>query len=198
MKLVKTIAIITLSVLLAISAFFNIFITSMLEIKDVKSFKQVLLCRELMNSFGQLGNTDTTVGDSADTTIDTDVPSTEIKVPETEAPKDAQVIYNENGVKISLVSQELTLYGPKLKFFIENNTDRALTIQLTDLYIDGLQSGSVYMYCGDLSANRKAYETIDLYDYETFPSVIEFVVEISDPDTYDTIIKTDRMYLCLD
>jgi hypothetical protein len=198
MKLAKTITIITLSVLLAISAFFNIFITSMLEIKDVKSFKQVFLCRELMNSFGQLSNTDTTVGDSADTTIDTDVPSTEIKVPEAEAPENAEIIYNENGVKISLVSQELTLYGPKLKFFIENNTDRALTIQLTDLYIDGLQSGSVYMYCGDLSANRKAYETIDLYDYETFPSVIEFVVEISDPDTYDTIIKTDRMYLCLD
>jgi hypothetical protein len=198
MKLAKTIAIMALSVMLTLSLSLNIFILTIFEIKDVESFKQVLLCRELMNSFGQLGNTDTDVDDSVDITVDTDAPSTEIKVPEAEAPKDAQVIYNENGVKISLVSQEITLFGPKLKFFVENNTDRALTIQLTDLYIDGIQSGSVYMYCGDLSANRKAYETIDLYDYETFPSVIEFVVEISDPDTYDTIIETDRMYLCLD
>jgi hypothetical protein len=196
MKLAKTIAIITLSVMLTLSLSLNIFIFTIFEIKDVNSFKQALLCRELFESLSQLGDTDTDYSD--DITVDTDAPNTEIKVPEAEAPEEAEVIYDENGVKISLVSKELTLFGPKLKFFVENNTDKALTIQLTDLYIDGIQSGPVYMYCGGLSANRKAYETIDLYDYETFPSVIEFVVEISDPDTYDTIIKTDRMYLCLD
>lgn len=198
MKLAKTIAIVALSVMLTLSLSLNIFILTIFEIKDVESFKQVLLCRELMNSFGQLGNTDTDVDNSADITVDHDVPGTEIKVPEAEAPKDAQVIYNENGVKISLVSQEITLFGPALEFFVENNTDQTLDIYLTDIYIDGIQADFTGMYCSELAADRKAYETLFLDDCETFPSVIEFVVQIQDPDTWTTIIETDRMYLCLD
>jgi hypothetical protein len=195
MKLVKTIAIITLSVMLTLSLSLNVFIITLLEIKDVDSFKQVLLCRELIDSMSQLD--DTTAGESTDKV---ETPDTEVKVPEVEAPEVAEVIYNENGIKISFVAQELGLMGPSLKFFVENNTDQTLDICLTNIYIDGIQAEYTGMYCNELAAGRKAYETLTLWesDYEGFPSVIEFVVKIQNPETWDTIVETDRMYICLD
>jgi len=198
MKLVKTIAIITLSVLLAISAFFNIFITSMLEIKDVKSFKQVLLCRELIDSMGQLSE-DTTNTDKPE------IPNIETTVPEvqTKEPNEEMIIYNENGVKISYIAQELGLLGPSLKFFVENNTDQTLDVCLTDIYIDGFKADLSGMYCSSLDAGKKAYESLTLYEFEyeafsDFPSVIEFVVKIQNSETWNTIVETKPMYLCLD
>jgi hypothetical protein len=155
----------------------------MLEIKDVESFKQVLLCRELlkMNQFG-----------------DTDKPNTENKIPE--VPKNAEVIYNENGVKIYFIGQELGLMGPSLKFLVENNTNQILDIKLTNLYIDGFQAEYTGMYCNELAAGKKAYETMTLWENgcETFPSVIEFVVQIQNSTTWNTIVETKPMYLCLD
>jgi hypothetical protein len=195
MKLVKTIAIITLSVMLTLSLSLNVFIITLLEIKDVDSFKQVLLCRELIDSMSQLD--DTTAGESTDKV---ETPDTEVKVPEAEAPEDAEVIYNENGIKISFVAQELGLMGPSLKFFVENNTDQTLDICLTNIYIDGIQAEYTGMYCNELAAGRKAYETLTLWesDYEGFPSVIEFVVKIQDSTSWNTIVETKPMYLCLD
>jgi len=201
MKLIKTITIITLSVLLAISAFFNIFITSMLEIKDVESFKQVLLCRELIDSMGQLSEDTTNTDDPVDP-VDT---NTETKVPEvqTKEPNEEMIIYNEKDVKISYVAQELGLMGPSLKFYIENNTNQTLDICLTDIYIDGFKADFSGMYCSALGAGKKAYESLTLYEFEyedfsDFPSVIEFVVKIQDSASWNTIVETDRMYLCLD
>lgn len=198
MKLVKTITIITLSVLLAISAFFNIFITSMLEIKDVKSFKQVLLCRELIDSMGQLSGDTTNTNNPVDTDTETKVPEVQTKEPNEE-----MIIYNEKGVKISYVAQELGLMGPSLKFYVENNTNQTLDIYLTDIYIDGFKADFSGMYCSELGAGKKAYESLTLYEFEyedfsDFPSVIEFVVKIQDSASWNTIVETDRMYLCLD
>ncbi len=202
MKLAKTIIIMVLSVLLAISIFFNIFITTILEIKDVESFKQVLLCRELIESMNQLSDTDNNgkVDVPSSDLVDTESPDAEIPSTSNKAPADASVIYNENGVKISFVEQELGLMGPSLKFYVENNTDQALDICLTNIYIDGIQAEYTGMYCNELAAGRKAYETITLWesDYEGFPSVIEFVVKIQDSDTWNTIVETEPMYLCLD
>lgn len=198
MKLVKTIAIITLSVLLAISAFFNIFITSMLEIKDVKSFKQVLLCHELIDSMGQLSE-DTANTDKPET------PNIETTVPEvqTKEPNEEMIIYNENGVKISYIAQELGLLGSSLKFFVENNTDQTLDVCLTDIYIDGFKADLSGMYCSSLGAGKKAYESLTLYEFEyedfsDFPSVIEFVIKIQNSETWNIIVETKPMYLCLD
>jgi hypothetical protein len=197
MKLAKTITIIVLSVLLAISAFFNIFITSMLEIKDVKSFKQVLLCRELIDSMGQLSE-DTTNTDKPET------PNIETTVPEvqTKEPNEEMIIYNEKGVKISYVAQELGLLGPSLKFFVENNTDQTLDVCLTDIYIDGFKADLSSMYCSSLGAGKKAYESLTLYEFEyedfsDFPSVIQFVVKIKDSASWNTIVETELLSLPL-
>lgn len=197
-NLAKTVAIITLAVLLIFSLALNIFIITIFEIKDLESFKQVLLCRELVESMSQLDNTD--VDAPTDTVVDAEKPDTEIKIPEAAAPEDAEVIYNENGITISFVGQETGLMGPSLKFFVENDTDQTLDICLTNIYIDGIQAEYTGMYCNKLGAGKKAYETLTIWedDYEGFPSVVEFVVQIQDPETWNIITETDAMYLCLD
>jgi hypothetical protein len=201
MKNVKTIAIIALSILLVFSLSLNIFIFSMFEIKDAESFKQALLCKELLESFNQSATivdrpNNSNQQDSSNT--DTTVPDVQIKEPT----KD-MIIYNANGVKISFVAQELGMMGPSLKFYVENNTDRVLDICLTDIYIDGFKAEFVGMYCDELAAGKKAYESLimwesDYEDFSDFPSVIEFVVKIQDSATWNTIDETEPMYLQLD
>ncbi len=196
MKLVKTIAIITLAVLLAISVFFNIFITSMLEIKDVKSFKQVLLCRELVNSMNQPSEDTSNKNETVDTYPETTEPTNKV-------PTDASIIYNENGVKIMLVDQELGLLGPSLKFYIENNTDKALDIRLTDVYIDGFKADYSSLYCDNLGAGKKAYDSLtmwesDFEEHTEFPSVVQFVVMVQDSESWNVIAETEHINICLD
>ena len=205
MKFAKTIAIIALSVLLAFSVFFNIFITSMLEIKDVKSFKQVLLCRELINSMNQAPEDDMSIGTESPNMNTPNTDDTEALIPDTsnKVPADATTIYNENGIKIMFVGQELGLLGPTLTFYIENNTTQTLNIYLTDIYIDGFRAEYCGMYCDGLRASKKAYESLSLWesdysDFSDFPSVIEFVIEIQDATSYYTLVETDPMYLCLE
>jgi hypothetical protein len=204
MKLVKTIAIITLSVMLTLSVSLNIFIITLLEIEDVDSFKQVLLCRELMDSMSQLQGDAENTSKPVDTT-QPETPNTETEIPNIidKAPTDAEVIYNENGVKISYVEQELGLMGPSLKFYVENNTDQTLDICLTNIYIDGFKAEYCGMYCSELGAGKKAYESLTLWesdyeDFSEFPSVIEFVVKIQDSTSWNTLVETEPMYICLD
>lgn len=201
MKNVKTIAIIALSVLLVFSLSLNIFIFSMFEIKDAESFKQALLCKELLESFNQSATivdrpNNSNQQDSSNT--DTTVPDVQIKEPT----KD-MIIYNANGVKISFVAQEIGMMGPSLKFYVENNTNQTLDICLTDIYIDGYKAEFVGMYCDELAAGKKAYESLTMWesdyeDFSDFPSVIEFVVKIQDSASWNTIVETEPMYLQLD
>ena len=202
MKLAKTIAIITLSILLIMSVAMNIFIFSMFEIKDAESFKQALLCRELLDSLGQISTPDTSepTNNQQPNSSNTDntVPDVQTKEPNRE-----MIIYNANGVKISFVAQEIGLLGPSLKFYIENNTKQTLDICLTDIYIDGFKAEFAGMYCSELAAGKKAYESITLYEFEyedfsDFPSVVEFVVKIQDSATWATIDETDSMCIRLD
>lgn len=201
MKNVKTIAIIALSILLVFSLSLNIFIFSMFEIKDAESFKQALLCKELLDSF----NKSATIIDRPNNNNQQDSSNTGTTVPDVQIkePTKDMIIYNANGVKISFVAQEIGLMGPSLKFYVENNTNKTLDIYLTDVYLDGFKAELVGMYCSELGAGKKAYESLTIYEYEyedfsDFPSIIEFVVKIQDTATWNTIVETEPMYLQLD
>ncbi len=201
MKLAKTIAIITLSILLIMSVAMNIFIFSMFEIKDAESFKHALLCRELLDSLNQSA----TIIDRPNNNNQQDSSNTGTAVPDVQIkePTKDMIIYNANGVKISFVAQEIGMMGPSLKFYVENNTNKTLDIYLTDVYLDGFKAEFVGMYCDELGAGKKAYESLTIYEYEyedfsDFPSIIEFVVKIQDTATWNTIVETEPMYLQLD
>lgn len=195
MKLAKTIVIIVLSVLLVLSLSFNIFILTILEIKDATSFKQVMLCRELINSG--------LVSDGCDDACTNDCVSNTPPFASNTTPSNAKTIYNENGIKVLFVEQESSLLGPSIKFYLENNTSNTLDIYLTNIYIDGYKAEYCGMYCSNLGAAKKAYESLTLWEacYEDFtyrPSVVEFCIKVQDSESCYTIVETKPMYLCLD
>ncbi len=198
--LIKTISIITLSILLVLSVAFNIFILTVFEIKNVKSFKQALLCRELLESISQPFEDVS----GQDTTVDTEnqEPSTELPEEPAEVPSTARVVFAENGIKITYVKQELGLLGPTLTFLIENDGNQAMDISFTYVYIDGYVANLSGGYCENLAADRKAYTTVTLWEddfkhFTDFPSNVEFVIKLIDPSSFDTVKQSDLIQIAL-
>lgn len=191
-NLLKTISIITLSVLCALSVIFNIFMLTVFEIKDITSFKQVLLCRELLNSVSQSIDD----GFIQDSDAETSGNSTQ------KEPTKGKVIFTEDNVKITYVGQESGLLGPGLKFLIENNSTKAIDISFTYVYIDGYVAALSGGYCDSLAANKKAYATLTLWesDYEEFtdfPTNVEFVIKLINPESFTTIKQSGLIQITL-
>ena len=213
---VKTIVIMVLSVMLTLTLAFNIFILTIFEIKDVKSFKQVLLCRELVDSMNPLDQSPTEDTDS--------LPDTSIKIPEdtsatNDIPTEAKVVYNANNIKITYIKQEEGLLGPSLKFYIENNTfvtshqlanvennsDHAVDINFTNVFINDWLSDMSGGYCSELASGKRAYASLTLWesDYSEFtdkPEKIEFTINIvnyTDSGTWSSIEESDPICIIL-
>ena len=199
---VKTIVIMVLSVMLTLTLAFNIFILTIFEIKDVKSFKQVLLCRELVDSMNPLDQSPTEDTDS--------LPDTSIKIPEdtsatNDIPTEAKVVYNANNIKITYIKQEEGLLGPSLKFYIENNSDHAVDINFTNVFINDWLSDMSGGYCSELASGKRAYASLTLWesDYSEFtdkPEKIEFTINIvnyTDSGTWSSIEESDPICIIL-
>ena len=211
MKTLKTILIsvvITLLVAsLVVSILCNNMILSLLEIKDAESFKQVLFCKEVVESMQQLEDaldTDTTVPEDAEQqpTEDTeteDAPEVEAPEPEVNMPTDT-VIYEDAYVKVTYVKQELSIFGPTVKFLVESKTTKTINISFNDVYIDGFMAETCSAYVSDLTEGKKSFETLYIYesdyeDFTRFPSMIEFTIRIIDSDSWDRLAESDVIYL---
>lgn len=209
MKLFKTIVIIVLAVMLTLSLSLNIFVFTMFEINDVESFKQVLLCRELLESFSQL---------SADKTTETpdvkeEVPSIDIntedinkedpvvpEIPADNTPEESNIIYEDTNVKVTYVKQEHSIFGPTIKFLVENKSTDTLDISFADVYIDGYMVEYCGAYVSSLASGRQSFETLYLYesdyeDFTEFPSMVEFTIKIQDADSWSDIAESEPIYI---
>lgn len=211
MKLAKTIVIMVLSVLLALSISFNIFILTIFEIKDVQTFKQVLLCKELLNSFINISTPESTP-DASTPEPDTQSPVPEVEPtpevsipePDTEAPEqtpesdptpETEAFYYANAwITVKELKQGVGLMGPTITIVLENISDEAIRVSFKDLSIDGYASqySSTGVYAEVLDPGMKAIREISLWesDYEAFtskPEVLAFTIEVMDPNTYGTL-----------
>ena len=214
MKLAKTIIIMVLSVLLALSVSLNIFIFVIFGIKDVQSFKQVLLSKELLDSFISLSVPESTPDATPD--VSTPEPTPEVSIPEpdtqspvpevedTEAPEqvpesdstpETEVFYYANAwITVKELKQGVGLMGPTITIVLENISDEAIRVSFKDLSIDGYASqySSTGVYAEILDPGMKAIREISLWesDYEAFtskPEVLAFTIEVMDPNTYGTL-----------
>lgn len=211
MKLAKTISIIVLAVLLSFSLFFNVFFISILNIGTVKSFKQLLLHNEIINGVFKW-NTEDTVKPEDNTTVerpdednktDNDLEDSEPDNSEKPVvdikPSSLTVLYSANGVKITYTGkiETSTIFEDiELEVIIENTGDEAVTISFRDIFIDGYMSNFSSCYCDNLKPGKKAIEIfkLDSSDFEKFtdsPSVVEFVIHISNTETWGEIDESD-------
>ena len=187
MKLAKTITIMVLSVLLALSIALNIFIFVIFGIKDVQSFKQVLLSKELLDSL-------TTSVPEAIPDVSTPEPDTQSPAPEVEDTPTEEVFYQDEYVIIRKLRQENGLLGPTIVFSIENISTYPVLISFKDVYIDGYKADLSGLYCSCLDPGMKAIEDFTIWesDYKDFtfkPKEVCFIIDIMDPHNYVSLVE---------
>ena len=192
MKLFKTIVIIVLAVLLTLSLSLNVFILTIFEISDVESFKQVLFCRELLESLQQ-------------TAIPEPEEDPDLELDSEFTQDEARVIYDENNVRVTFIKQKAGLVGPSLVLSIENTGTKTIDVDFTNVFINDWRADLSGCYCSSLDGGGKAIETLTLWesDYEDIadrPEKVEFtllITEYTEHSTWRTILESEPICISL-
>lgn len=110
-----------------------------------------------------------------------------------------QVLYDKDGIKIvGKYVDESSFWGAGIVVYIENNTDKNVLIQVDNLSVNGFTLGSA-IFSSDVYAGKKAFDDITLFSSELEENDIKSVEEVTltfviiNPDTYDTISRSDEI-----
>ena len=113
------------------------------------------------------------------------------------------VLLDKDGIRVTatgLTSEEWI--GPEISVLIENDTDRAITMQALDVSVNGIMLSPMF-YC-DVAAGKKSNEMIAFYQSDldsagisTIQSV-ELRIEALDPDSWDSIANGDMVTIRTD
>jgi hypothetical protein len=202
---IKTISIIVLSVLLAISVFAHIFCFTLLGISSIESFKRTMLAEELLSSFSTL-TPESSDDISADSNVGTSQPDTSIDNSnnETTQATTSAVVFDAAGIKITYTGVEYDTFWEcyTLKFAIENNSDTDVIITSAEEVIDGyMVDSSIGFYC-EVLAGKKAVEYMTLYNFDleplgiSKPGNIEFIFDVTaSDDIFHDIISSDKIII---
>jgi hypothetical protein len=208
MKIFKGILLCAVSSIMTLSIFFNLFFLSMFGAWTPESFKKALLGKELLDAFT---NVEQEVETPTDTPIvkvpDTDVPDTESNTDtEVETPESGfglqenEVVYSENGITITYLKQESSLFGPSFKFCVTNNSNEVLWVSATNVYIDDVQADVSGGSASDIEIGKKAFFDLILLeseyeDFTEYPTKVEFDIKIYDDDTWDVMYIVENLIL---
>lgn len=108
-----------------------------------------------------------------------------------------EVAYDANGVKIvaKKLDSEDSIFGADLYMYIENNSERDITVQVRDVSINGFMVTGYFS--AEVGKGKKSFDSITFLDSDltenniTDFESIELYFEISDSNTYETIVETD-------
>ena len=110
-----------------------------------------------------------------------------------------QVLFDQDGIKIvGKYVDESSFWGAGIVLYIENNTDKNVLIQVDNFSVNGFTLSSVLFSC-DVYAGKKAVDDVTLLSSELEENDIKSVDEVTlkfviiNPDTYDTITKSDEI-----
>ena len=112
-----------------------------------------------------------------------------------------EVLLDGGGIKIVSkgVSSEDSLFGPGIILYIENNTERDVTIQTRDVSVNGFMVDS--SMSEDVAAGKKAVSAIQFFSSDLEKNSItkitnaEFSFHIFDSASWDTISDSDTLSL---
>lgn len=112
---------------------------------------------------------------------------------------DSQVLYEGNGIKITLKETEIKNFNRvELPLMLENESERPVTVQVRDISINNIMYDAVFS--SEIAAGKKANDSLQFYNGDdrvdfAFVSDIEFKFHIFDGETWDTIEDTEQIYL---
>lgn len=106
------------------------------------------------------------------------------------------VALDQDGIRFILrgVSDEADLWGRDVDVYLENSTDRDVTIQIRDVSLNGFMMDPIFscdvgagkIAYSDMSFDTDALEENGIQDFQT----LEFVVHVFDLDSWDTIFDS--------
>lgn len=103
-------------------------------------------------------------------------------------------IYNQNGIRIVAKSVNDDLFGMGIKFYLENNTDKAVIINADNVSVNGYMMTDLFY--SDLAPRSHAVDTLTLLGSELEDNHIDTItdaelsLQITDADYYQTIDST--------
>lgn len=208
MKTWKVIILCVLSSLLTLSMFCNIFFLTIFGAWTPDGFKKALLGKELVDAFTNVEEeVETPADDPVVEVPDTDVPDTEsntdteVETPESDfGLQENEVVYSENGITITYLKQESSLFGPSFKFCVTNNSNEVLWVSATNVYIDGVQASVSGGSVSDIEIGKKAFFDLTLWeaeyeDFTDYPTKVEFDIKIYDDDTWEDMYIIENLIL---
>lgn len=138
--------------------------------------------------------------DSWDKSVDTDVIKLETSVAGsyTQTYDDSgEVLVDENGVKIvgKGLSTDDSFWGPGVILYIENNTDKDITVQVRDVSINGFMVDSTMSE--DVVVGKKAISAVQFFSTDleensiTDIEDVELSFHVFEMSSFDTLFDTD-------
>lgn len=122
-------------------------------------------------------------------------------VMDTEINAEGEEIYNANGIRIESLGIEDSILGSSIYIYVENTCDKNIMISADSFSVNGFMIDPWFVT--SVESGRKGIDTVlissqDIEDngIEKIENV-EFVLEISDNDTWDTIAQSDVITLAL-
>lgn len=111
------------------------------------------------------------------------------------------IIYDDNGVKVVLkgTDSNISFMGPSLIVYIENNTDKNVTIQSRDTSVNGFMINTIFS--ADVVAGKHAIDTITFMNSELVENdiasieTVEFSLIGYDFASYNTLFESDKINL---
>lgn len=109
------------------------------------------------------------------------------------------VLYNEDGICITVKGMEETFVGVDIKLLVENSTENNIAVGCSDFVINGITVGG-HMYI-EVAADKKANGEISLYNTNLKTAGITHISTINSHDAYisdtDTFMKTKSISLAM-
>ena len=100
-------------------------------------------------------------------------------------------IYNQNGIRVVAKSVNDDLFGMGIKFYLENNTDKAVIVNADNVSVNGYMMTDLFY--SDLAPRSHAVDTMTLLGSELEDNHIDTItdaelsLQITDADYYQTI-----------
>ena len=207
---IKTIVIVVLSMLVVFTTTFTILTFSLIGCGNMTELRE-LIARDVM--FEELSNitieneVEVVVPEIEVTLPQIDGTQPEVTTPETDNTTDIivpqpeedevepLVIWNMNGIKVTVLGLDMDgFYGPEMYVEIENNMANDLLIGLDNVSVNGYMMDP--FWSTTITAGNKARETIYWFEESCIErgiediSVVEFVINACDADTWTSILET--------
>ena len=109
------------------------------------------------------------------------------------------VAYEGKNLKVVIkgLAEEESFFGPSIVIYVENNSDKGVTVQTRDVSVNGFMVESIFS-C-DVAAGKRAIDTITFMDSDLKENEISSIedVELSfhvfDFDDWDTVVDTETI-----